>query len=439
MRRGPVFWAAMAAMVIGVGGMALNVLAPAAPVRVQAPVPVVVTAPVSAVTAEAAAATAQAAPDVLPAAAQGPATPAPASPEPAPSMPVAWPAIAATLALAVAYLAFGKRARGARKNQSVKILSSVPVAQNQRLVAVKFGGRVLLLGQTSTQINILAGTSDPEELKHFEPAVLKDAEKETTAAPQQLPEWLLKPLQSPLRALPLAVFLLLAASAVQAQQLPAPLTIGFETARSPQQTVGALQMLLFMSVLAFVPAIVLMATSFTRIVIVLSLLRQAIGMPQIPPNQVIVALSIFLTLFVMRPQLNQINTEALNPYMKGQITHVQALEKAGAPLRGFMLKQTRAKDLQSFTAMSGIKNATEIPFTVLVPAFLTSELKTAFQIGFLLFIPFLLVDMIVASILMSMGMVMIPPAMISMPFKLLLFVLIDGWNLVLSGLAAGFR
>lgn len=369
-----------------------------------------------------------------------PAGPAPRDLAPGPSLPGSWTGIVAALALTAGALAFGKKKKAAAA-RAIKVLGSVPIAQNQRLVTVKFGNRVLLLGQSASQINILADTSQPEEIKQLEPEP-GPAAGEPGALSKLISAsgWAARPRPSALWAVPLALGFLLAASPSHAQQLPQVVnSLGFEAAHSPQQAVGSLQILILMSVLAFVPALVLMLTSFTRILIVLSLLRQAIGLPSIPPNQIIVALSLFLTLFVMRPQLAAINTNALEPYMKGRISHTEAFKRAEPPMRAFMLAQTRRKDLQTFASMSGVTNAAEIPLTVLIPSFITSELKTAFQIGFLLFIPFLLVDMIVASILMSMGMVMIPPAMISMPFKLMLFVLIDGWNLVLSGLAASFH
>jgi len=363
---------------------------------------------------------------------------APAQTGPSPALPGSWSGAVLLLALGGGALAVGKKKRAASA-KAIRVLGAVPIAQNQRLVTVKFGNRVLLLGQSAGQISMLADTTLPEEIKQLEPEAAPEGAAEPAFPKFLTAAWAGKNRAAALWAVPLFLGLLLFASGAQAQQFPQALSLNFEAARSPQQAVGSLQVLLLMSVLAFVPALILMVTSFTRIVIVLSLLRQAIGLPQIPPNQVIVALSLFLTLFVMRPQVSAINTAALEPYLKGKISHSEAFTRAQPPLRAFMLAQTRRKDLQAFASMSGVKDAAEIPLTVLIPAFVTSELKTSFQIGFLLFIPFLLVDMIVASVLMSMGMVMIPPAMISMPFKLLLFVLIDGWTLVLSGLAASFK
>ena len=202
-----------------------------------------------------------------------------------------------------------------------------------------------------------------------------------------------------------------------------------------------IQTLLFFTALSFLPAVVLMMTGFTRIVIVLSLLRQALGTQAAPPNQVIVGLSLFLTFFVMSPTLDKVYTEAWQPYSAQKIEFTEALERAGKPMRAFMLKQTRQSDMQLFAKLAkvpaGVK-APDMPFTVVVPAFVTSELKSAFQIGFLIFIPFLIIDMIVASVLMSLGMMMLSPVLVSLPFKLMLFVLADGWNLLIGSLAASF-
>lgn len=202
-----------------------------------------------------------------------------------------------------------------------------------------------------------------------------------------------------------------------------------------------LQTLLMLTALTFLPAVLLLMTGFTRIIIVLSLLRQALGTPTSPPNQVVVGLALFLTLFVMAPVIDRIYDEAWVPYSQEKIPFNEAVQKGAEPLRGFMMRQTRETDLALFLRLSGreqVKDPNEVPFTVLVPAYVTSELKTAFQIGFLVFIPFLIIDMVVASVLMSMGMMMVSPALIALPFKLMLFVLVDGWNLLLGSLAQSF-
>ncbi len=204
----------------------------------------------------------------------------------------------------------------------------------------------------------------------------------------------------------------------------------------------AVQLLLLLTVLSLAPAILVLMTSFTRIVVVLSFVRNALGTQQLPPTQVIIGLSLFLTFFVMMPTFSEVNANALQPYMKNEITKEQALGKAEQPLRTFMFKQTREKDLALFVNLSKIvkpKTYSDIPTYVLIPAFVISELKTAFQMGFAIFIPFVIIDMIVSSTLMSMGMMMLPPMMISLPFKILLFVLVDGWSLVVQSLVASFK
>jgi flagellar biosynthetic protein FliP len=203
----------------------------------------------------------------------------------------------------------------------------------------------------------------------------------------------------------------------------------------------SLQVLIIMGLLTILPGILLMMTSFTRIIIVLSILRQALGLQQTPPNQVLIGLSLFLSFFVMAPTINQINTQAIQPYAQGQLAGTQMITTAGVPLHAFMVRQTRTKDVTMFAQMakSGpYASANDIPFSVLLPAFVTSELKTAFQIGFLIFLPFIVIDLVVATVLMALGMMMLSPTIISLPFKLLLFVLVDGWALTMGSLASSF-
>ena len=203
----------------------------------------------------------------------------------------------------------------------------------------------------------------------------------------------------------------------------------------------SLQTLLLLTALSFLPAALLMMTSFTRIIIVLSLLRQALGTQSAPPNQVMVGLALFLTLFVMGPVFDKIYTDAYQPLSENKITMTQALDRGVAPLKTFMLKQTRQADLALFVKLSNgpaLQGPEDVPLRVLIPAFITSELKTAFQIGFAIFIPFLIIDMVVASVLMSMGMMMVSPAIVALPFKRMLFVLVDGWQLLLGSLAQSF-
>ena len=203
----------------------------------------------------------------------------------------------------------------------------------------------------------------------------------------------------------------------------------------------SLQILVLMSLLTVLPSLLLMMTSFTRIIIVLSILRHALGLQQTPPNQVLVGLSLFLSLFVMQPVISEVNRVAITPYGQEQIDIGEALVRSGDSLHGFMMQQTRKTDLMMFAKIAKAPtyaSPKDVPFSILLPAFVTSELKTAFQIGFTLFIPFLIIDLVVASVLMALGMMMVPPVTISLPFKLMLFVLADGWNLLIGSLAASF-
>jgi flagellar biosynthetic protein FliP len=236
-----------------------------------------------------------------------------------------------------------------------------------------------------------------------------------------------------------ALALLLLPQLLFAQGLPA---VTVTTAPNGGETYSlTLQILILMTAFTLLPGIVLMMTAFTRIVIVLAILRQALGAGQAPPNQVLIGLALFLTLFVMGPVVDNINTEAVQPYMAGAIDATTALERGVDPLKRFMLDQTRESDIATFVRISGgqgFDKPEDVPLRILVPAFATSELKSAFQIGFLIFSPFVIIDLVVASILMSMGMMMLSPMLISAPFKILLFVLVDGWSLVVGTLAASF-
>ncbi len=240
-------------------------------------------------------------------------------------------------------------------------------------------------------------------------------------------------------ALLLAALLAGAAWPVMAQT--GPLGVVAQTSGGQTTYSVPVQTLLVFSALSFLPAVLLLMTSFTRVIIVLSLLRQALGLQTTPPNQVLVGLSLFLTFFIMGPTLDRIHQEAYTPYSQQKIGFEEALARGADPLRGFMLKQTRAADLALFNRIAGAPaaaKAEETPMRILVPAFVTSELKTAFQIGFMVFIPFIVIDLIVASVLMSMGMMMLSPVLVALPFKLMLFVLADGWNILLGSLVASF-
>ncbi len=222
---------------------------------------------------------------------------------------------------------------------------------------------------------------------------------------------------------------------------PALIRIDTDQAQEPGKMAVVLQIFLLMTILSLAPAILIMLTSFTRCVIVLSLMRRALGTMQMPPNQVIIGLALFLTFFIMTPVWQQVNRDALQPYLDQKIDQQQALQNAAEPLRRFMFKQTREKDLALFVEIAKMqrpKDVGDIPTTVLIPSFIISEVKTAFQIGLLLYVPFLIIDMVVASVLLSMGMMMLPPIMISLPFKLMLFVMADGWNLLIGSLVRSF-
>ena len=226
-----------------------------------------------------------------------------------------------------------------------------------------------------------------------------------------------------------------------AQMTLPSVNLGFKSTDDPKDVVNVIKILIILTVLTLAPAILVMMTSFTRIVIVLSFVRQALGTQQMPPNQLLVGLALFLTLFVMSPFLVKINNDAIQPYLKGTISQEQALDAGVAPLRKFMFNQTRDSDLNLFVRMSKIerpKTRADVPTQVLIPAFIVSELKTAFQIGFIIYLPFLVIDMVAASVLMAMGMMMLPPVIISLPFKIMLFVLVDGWTLLIGGLVESF-
>lgn len=240
----------------------------------------------------------------------------------------------------------------------------------------------------------------------------------------------------------LAVFAVLATASVAQAQITYPsVNLGFKTTDNPNEVVSAIRLIILLTVLTLAPAILIMMTGFTRIIIVLSFLRQALGVQQMPPNQLLVGMALFLTFFVMAPAFTEINESALKPYMNGQLKQEEALEKGLAPLRRFMFNQTRDSDLALFVRLAKVerpKTRADVPTLVLVPAFILSELKTAFQIGFIIFLPFLVIDIVASSVLMSMGMMMLPPVVISLPFKIMLFVLVDGWGLLVGSMVRSF-
>jgi flagellar biosynthesis protein FliP len=231
------------------------------------------------------------------------------------------------------------------------------------------------------------------------------------------------------------------APAAAAPSSPMRLNIGLEGSAQTGDVSVAIQLVVVMTLLTLAPSMVILMTSFTRIVIVLGFVRTAIGVPSAPSNQIIIGLSLFLTMFLMGPVLDRVNTDALQPYLNKQITSSQALDQATAPIKEFMLKQTRTRDLEFFLELGRFPptKIADIPLRVVVPAFVISELQTAFQMGFLLFLPFLVIDFLVSSVLMALGMMMMPPSIVSLPFKLLLFVLVDGWHLVVKSLVNSFH
>lgn len=236
----------------------------------------------------------------------------------------------------------------------------------------------------------------------------------------------------------ITVLLLLCCGVANAEALPLALA---KDATEGQSYTLSIQILVLMSLLTLLPAIILSSTAFVRIIIVLSILRQALGTAQTPPNQVLLGIALFLTFFVMSPVIGEINSSAVQPYISGQISAADAFLAGADPVRHFMLAQTRAGDLDLFATISGASNITsaeQAPMSVIVPSFMVSELKTAFQIGFLIFIPFLIIDLVVSSVLMSMGMMMLSPMLVSLPFKIMLFVMVDGWALLLGTLASSF-
>jgi flagellar biosynthetic protein FliP len=241
----------------------------------------------------------------------------------------------------------------------------------------------------------------------------------------------------------LSLLVLLCATALPAgaQTVIPKITIGLDKAASPDDIAVTLQILLLMTVLALAPSILVMMTSFTRIILVLHFLRQAMGTQQVPPNQVVIGLALFLTFFIMSPTIDKIYNNAWQPLQEQQITTQAALDSAGTALKQFMLAQTREKDLALFVEMAKMEKPQrpmDLPLRVVIPGFIISELRIGFQIGFLIYLPFLIIEMVVASVLMSMGMLMLPPVMISLPFKLLLFVLVDGWYLMIQSIVDGF-
>lgn len=240
----------------------------------------------------------------------------------------------------------------------------------------------------------------------------------------------------------ISLLVIVTAKIAFAQGISMPtVNLGYKTVQEPQELVTGIKILIGLTILTLAPAILIMMTSFTRIIIVLSFVRQALGTQNMPPNQLLVGLALFITLFIMSPFLTKINNESVQPFLNGTIKQEEAIDKALSPIRGFMFNQTRDADLALFVELSKMqqpKTRADVPTQVLIPAFIISELKTAFQIGFIIYLPFLVIDMIAASVLMAMGMMMLPPVIISLPFKIMLFVLVDGWSLIVGSLVKSF-
>lgn len=241
--------------------------------------------------------------------------------------------------------------------------------------------------------------------------------------------------------LPIFLFSLILSVPALAQVTLPSVNLGFKTTDDPNEIVNTIKIVLVLTILTLAPAILIMMTSFTRLIIVFSFLRQAMGVQQMPPNQLLVGLSLFLTFFIMGPAFTEMNSKGIQPFLKGQIGQEKAIDESLAPLRKFMFAQTRPADLSLFVRLSKMqrpKTLADVPTMVLVPAFIISELKTAFQIGFIIFLPFLVIDMLSASVLMAMGMMMLPPVVISLPLKIMLFVLVDGWTLLIGSMVNSF-
>lgn len=310
----------------------------------------------------------------------------------------------------------------------IEIVQYQPFGPKKGVAIVKVLKEYLVLGIADESISILSkpNPSDVEEAMKQQPAI-------TSHQPLGIKDFIKRKFFY-FALLPIASCLLPDLSF--AAPAPPPPAGGFLGLTTP------LELLLFLTLLSILPAILVMTTCFTRIVVVLSFLRQALGTPQVPPTQVIIGLSLFITLFVMSPVVDRIYADAYQPYTKKEINAEEAFNRAGVPLKEFMLKQTREKDLALFLKMSKSERPAtpmDLPMRVVIPAFAIGELKKAFEIGFLIFLPFLVIDMVVASVLLSMGMMMLPPIMVSMPFKLLLFVLVDGWDLLIGSLIGGFK
>jgi len=337
-------------------------------------------------------------------------------------------ALLGVLYLVLRYL----RGRIAPKKGIIEMVHYQPFGPKKGVAIVKIVKDYVALGIADENISLL-GKLNPADVEES----MKRMEEKSTAAASDIKRLFGGKLTRFFPIIVTAILMLPSISFAQAPSAAAPaVSPGFFGLTTP------IELLFFLTIVAFLPALLVMTTCFTRIIIVLSFLRQALGTPQVPPTQVIIGLSLFITFFVMSPVFDTIYTNAYIPYTKKEIKSEEALAKASDPLKEFMLKQTREKDLALFLKMSKAERPAkpmDLPMRVVVPAFSIGELKRAFEIGFLIYLPFLVIDMVVASVLLSMGMMMLPPVMVSMPFKILLFVLVDGWGLLIGSLIEGFR
>lgn len=353
------------------------------------------------------------------------------------------------MALAYASARYFGRLNLPRGNH-LRLVETMPLGGNRYLCLVRFRDRWMLLG-VGDGVSLLAETAAGEETAPA-PAGRPFAEMLRRLVSHRGQGMMLGLALLAVGGVVLGSVLGCPGVALAQPALPAPghqdswpfprVTVGVEPGGGPGGLTLTVQILLLLTVLSLAPAILIMVTSFTRVVVVLSFLRSALALQQMPPNQVLIGLALFLTVFIMAPVWQTVNRDALQPYLAGEIDQTQALTRAQAPLRDFMLRQTRQADLSLFLRLGGQprpERPEDVPMWTLVPAFATSELKTAFQMGFILFVPFLVIDMVVASTLMSMGMLMLPPMMVSLPFKLLLFVLVDGWDLLVRSLVTSFH
>jgi len=334
------------------------------------------------------------------------------------------------------------RVGGGGRRRSLRVVESCALGTRQRIHVVEVAGERLLVGSSEAGLTLLRQLPAAE-------AAPEDPEAAPASEPRPRPPRLGAPLRAWLRAgglggvaVLLATFLEPGAALAQEAISPATLSLALDGATAPEGIASTLEILGLLTLVSVAPSILLMATCFTRLVIVFAFLRQAIGIQQLPPSQVLVGLAFFTTLFVMAPVGDQIRVDAYEPYVAREIDARVASERAVAPVRGFMLHHTRESDLELFLEISGREEVAEladVPFTTLLPAYMISELRTAFEIGFMIYLPFLVVDLVIASMLISMGMIVLPPIVISLPFKLMLFVLLDGWNLVVASLVTGLR